>query len=135
MGSINPMVPQAREEVVTGLKVLLDWVKVELDNLSSNIDPKSVCVKVWWFRSLYGCILLLKKHVLEGYLQWFLDLVSYLQFITDEIIDLETSQSSEIHESIFCLKGEQSAVMVFFSTSLPLVFAGPKESRESRDPL
>ena len=46
MGSINPMVPQAREEVVTGLKVLLDWVKVELDNLSSNIDPKSVCVKV-----------------------------------------------------------------------------------------
>ena len=40
-----------------------------------------------------------QKHVPEGQFKWLLELVSYLQFVLDDIIDAETSQISEIHES------------------------------------
>ena len=66
-------------------------MKAELTSLAAKIDSKSVCLKGQWFRSLDDCILFSQKHVPEGQFQWFLEEVSYLQFVTDDIIDVETS--------------------------------------------
>ena len=48
---------------------------------------------------------------------------------------MEKYQSSEIHEAMVQRTSEQPATISSFSTSVPPVFAGPKESRDSRDPL
>ena len=77
----------------------------------------------------------LPKSLPEGQYQRFLDIVSYLQFVTDEIIDVEMSQSDEIQKSRVWWISKQSDAIASFHTHVPRVFAGPKESCDSRDPL
>ena len=69
-----------------------------------------MCVKGCWFRGLDNYIYFSQKHVPEGQFQWFFYLVSYLQFIMDEIIDVVTSQRINIQESRVKRTSEQSAV-------------------------
>ena len=56
-------------------------------------------MKGLWFSISDNFIVFSQKHVPEGQFKWFLELVSYLQFVLDDIIDAETSQISEIHEA------------------------------------
>ena len=53
----------------------------------------------------------------------------------DKIIDVETSQSSEIYESRVRRTAEESDVVAYFWTFVPPLFAGPKESCDPRDHL
>ena len=122
-------------QVFYGLKGLYYWVKAELTSFFAKIDSKWVCVKGQCFRSLDDCIMFSQKHVPEGQFQWFLNIVSYLRFNTDNIIDLETSQISKIHEDRLCRTAKQSATIDSFRTSVSPVFAVPKELRYSIYPL
>ena len=40
-----------------------------------------------------------QRYIPEGQFQWFTDVVSYLQLIIDEIIDMVMSQISDIREA------------------------------------
>ena len=56
-------------------------------------------MKGWWFSSLGSCIMFYQRYIPEGQFQWFTDVVSYLQLIIDEIIDMVMSQISDIREA------------------------------------
>ena len=99
--------------------------------MNAKIYSKSVCVKGRKFRSLNDCILFYQNNDQEGQFQWFLDIVSYLQFTTEKIIDVENSQSSEIHEYRVCRMAEQSSAIALFCNYVPSVFAGLKKPRDS----
>ena len=58
-----------------------------------------VCTRVKWFRSLDYCKIFSRDHVFLGQLQWFLAIISHLQFVTEDKVDSETSQNSEILEA------------------------------------
>ena len=46
-----------------------------------------------------SCIMFYQRYIPEGQFQWFTDVVSYLQLIIDEIIDMVMSQISDIREA------------------------------------
>ena len=48
---------------------------------------------------------------------------------------MEISQSIEVHEARVRKTAEQSSIIASFRTSVPPVFAVPKESRDSIEPL
>ena len=50
LGSISTTTPPSITPVISGMKGLAYWVKVDLKILATKIDPRSVCVKVLWFR-------------------------------------------------------------------------------------
>ena len=50
----------------------------------------------------------------EAQFRWFLDIVSYLQFVTYKSINVDTSQSSYIHEAIIRRTTEQSSIIASF---------------------
>ena len=85
--------------------------------------------------SLDDCIMFSQKNVPDGYFQLFLDVVSYYQFVTDKIIDVERLKISTIQELRLCQTAQKPAVVSLFWASVPPMFAGSKESRDSRDPL
>ena len=89
-------------------------------------------MKGWWFRSLDDCIFFCKKYVPEGQFQWFLDVVSYLQFVTDDIFGVETSKNSDIHEARVRQTPQKPSFIASFWTHVPPVFANPKEYCDSR---
>ena len=39
------------------------------------------------------------KHINEGQFQWFIDIISYLQFVTREMVSTAESQTDEVHTS------------------------------------
>ena len=43
------------------------------------------------FRLQMECMKLVTKHIPEGQFQWFIDIVSYLQFVTGETLFMEES--------------------------------------------
>ena len=90
LGYINLVTPPPITPVDSSLYQLEYWVKADLTSLAAKVDYKSVCMKGWWFRSLNECIFFSQKHVPEVQFQWFLDVVSYLQFVTNAIINVET---------------------------------------------
>jgi hypothetical protein len=74
-------------------------------------------------------------HIPEGQFQWFLDIVSFLQFTTNVIINTDDSQKGEIHEARFKRTQEQSTpVIASFRTGVPPIFGGPKSQRDATDP-
>ena len=62
----------------------------------------------------------------KGQFKWFLDVLSYLQFVTDDRIDVENSHRSDIHKLRVHRKAEQSAVMALFSEICPTSVCRPK---------
>ena len=132
IGSINLIIPPPIVPVVSSLKALEDWVKADLTSLAANVYYKSLCMKGWWFRSLDNCVLFSQKYIPEVQFQCFLDVVSYLQFVKDKIIDIDTYQSSKNREARVQYTAEPSVVIASFWTSVPPVFTGPKESCDSR---
>jgi hypothetical protein len=107
---------------------------VEINNVSARIDADAYCVRGRWFRTMDDCISFSRHHIPEGQFQWFVDVVSYLQFTTDIIVDTDESQKGEIHEARVKRTQEQSTVIASFRTGVPPIFAGPKASRDSADP-
>jgi hypothetical protein len=107
---------------------------VEINNVSARIDADAYCVRGRWFRTMEDCISFSRHHIPEGQFQWFVDVVSYLQFTTDIIVDTDESQKGEIHEARVKRTQEQSTVIASFRTGVPPIFAGPKASRDAADP-
>lgn len=91
-------------------------VKKEMSNLRAMMESSSYKVQNRWFCSLENCIQFARDHVPTGQFQWFIDLISYLTFITEEIVDREELERGEIHEARVQRTPEQSAVISAFRT-------------------
>jgi hypothetical protein len=118
----------------SALDALKKALMLEINNVSARIDAAAYCVRGRWFRTLDDCIAFSRLHIPEGQFQWFIDLVAYLQFTTDEIIDTDESQRGEIHEARVKRTQEQSTVIASFRTGVPPIFGGPKAGRDAADP-
>jgi hypothetical protein len=116
------------------LEALKKTLMLEISNVSARIDAAAYSVRGRWFRTLDDCIAFSRLHIPEGQFQWFLDIVSFLQFTTDVIIDTDESQRGEIHEARVKRTQEQSTVIASFRTGVPPIFGGPKSQREATDP-
>jgi hypothetical protein len=118
----------------SALDALKKTLMVEINNVSARIDAAAYSVRGRWFRTLDDCISFSRLHIPEGQFQWFLDIVSFLQFTTDVIIDTDESQRGEIHEARVKRTQEQSTVIASFRTGVPPIFGGPKSQRDATDP-
>ena len=43
------------------------------------------------------CVDFAVKHITEGQFQWFIDIISYLHFVTGEIVSTVDSHRDEVH--------------------------------------
>ena len=59
-----------------------------------------------WFRSRMECVDFAENHIPVGQFQWFLDIVSYLQFVTGETVFTVELQRDEVHASKVLKKGD-----------------------------
>ena len=57
-----------------------------LRELSARIDVVSVFSGGIWFRLHRGCIYFSYNHIPEGKFQWFVGIISYLQFLTGGVV-------------------------------------------------
>jgi hypothetical protein len=118
----------------SALEALKKSLLLEISNVSARIDASAYSVRGRWFRTLDDCISFSRLHIPEGQFQWFLDIVSFLQFATDVIVDTDESQRGEIHEARVKRTQEQSTVIASFRTGVPPIFGGPKATRDVADP-
>ena len=77
-----------------------------------------------WFRSQMECVEFAENHIPVGQFQWFLDIVSYLQLMTDETASTSESQRDELHsENVQKIK-KQYIVIPTFKTYVHHILGG-----------
>ena len=81
------------------------------------------------------CVDFAEKHILLGQFQWFIDIVSYLQFVIGGTVLTAESQRDEVHSSKVRNKKEQSIVILAFKTYVSYILGGLEEVKESTAPL
>ena len=50
-----------------------------------------------WLRYQMGCVEFTTKHINKGQFQWFIEIVSYLQFVTGETVYTAEPQIDKMH--------------------------------------
>ena len=58
--------------------------EVKLNEVAAQIDGMDVFTGGRWFGSRMECVDFAEKHIPAGQFQWFLYIISYLQFVTGE---------------------------------------------------
>ena len=74
-----------------------DKLEGQLNEVAARIDGMDVFAGGRWFRSRMECVEFAEKHIPVGQLKWFLDIVSYIQFVTGETVYTAESQQDEVH--------------------------------------
>lgn len=108
---------------------------VQLKELESRLTSQAVQANGRWFRTRECCVEFSRDHVPEGQMEWFLDIVSVLQFTGEDTVDPSESRIDEMHSARVKRPLERSIVISAFKTDIPPVFSGPKEGREMKYPL
>ena len=90
---------------------------------------------VRWFRSRIECVYFAEKHIPVGYFQWFLDIVSYLQFVTGETVSTAELQRDEFHASKVWKTKDQLIVITAFKTGVPPILGVLGEGKSLTTPL
>ena len=83
------------------------------------------------FRYQRRCIKFVEEGVLEEEFQWFIYIVSYIQFVSGETVSTAESHNDEVHAKNVCTTKEQSIVISAFNTDAPLILGGLVEVKES----
>ena len=118
--------------ISVGTAALEKRLTARIDSLTNKIDSKAVQIGPYVFSSLDHCVSFATKGIPEGEFQWFMDIVTYLQFVGNEVVNSSESQASELHASRVKRSEEQSIVIGAFKTDIPPVFGGPSAGRESK---
>ena len=104
----------------------------KIESLSHKIDSKAVKMGAYIFTSLDHCVDFATKCVPHGEFQWFMDIITYLKFVGNEVVQSSESQASELHAAKVGRSEEQSIVIGAFKTDIPPVFGEPPEGREGK---
>lgn len=127
-----PLQPPVDVDAVSNLK---RFVTDKIKALSDSLEANSYTVRGRCFRSLQTCIEFAAKSIPDGEYQWFIDLVTYLQFVSSEVVTREASQQGEIHEARVGRTAEQSTLISAFRTEVPPVFCLGAVADSKCDPL
>ena len=71
---------------MSDIAALDDKWERKLNEVAARINRTAIFSGGWWFWSWIECVDFAEKHISVGYFQWFLDIVSYLQFVTGEVV-------------------------------------------------
>ena len=66
---------------ITDMEALEDKCKLKLHKIAARIDRMAVFVGGSWFRLWIECVEFSEKYIPVGQFCWFIDIVSYLQFV------------------------------------------------------
>ena len=88
-----------------------------------------------WFWFYIECVEFTEKHIPVGQFQWFIDIVSYLVFVTGETVLTTESQQDEFHADMVHKTREKSIAISDFKTDIPPILGGLGEEKESTTPL
>ena len=94
-----------------------------------RIDGMDLFAGGRWFRSQGECMEFSEKHIPEVQFQWFIDIVSYLQFVKGETVSNLESQRNELHMSWVRKMKKQSIIISAFKTYLPTNIGGLGEEK------
>ena len=75
------------------------------------------------------------KHTPEVQFQWFIDIVSYLQFVKGEKMHNSESQRDEVHVDKVWKTKEELIIISAFKTDVPPILGGLGDGKESTTPL
>ena len=106
-----------------------------LREVAAGIYRKDVFSGGRWFRSHMECVDFKEKHPLEGQFKWSIEIVSYLQFVTGEIVLNADSQRNEVHVDKAHRTKEHQIIISALKTDVPPVLGGPVEGKESTTTL
>ena len=95
----------------------------QLREVTARIDGTAVFTGGRWFISQTECVEFAEKLTMEGKLQWFIDIVSYLQFATGEKVSTSESQRDGVHAAKVHKTKEQSIIYAF-KTDVPPILGG-----------
>ena len=82
-------------------------------------------------RCTWNMWIFLKTHITEGQFQWFIDIISYLQFVTGETVSTADSQRYEVHVDKVRKTKDWSISISAFKTYLPSILGGLGEGKYS----
>ena len=103
--------------------------------MATHTDGIAMFMGGRWSRTINNCITFTEEHVPESQVQWFIDIVAYLQFITGQIVIPRQCQIDEMHATKVRNTKENSIVIYYFKTYNPPVLGGLSEGKESITPL
>ena len=101
-----------------------------LNEFAARIDGMDVFSGGRWFRSRMDCVDVAVNHITVGQFQWFLDIVSYLQFDTGGEVSTSESQQDKVHAEKVWKTKEQSIFTLVFKTDVPPILGGLGEGKE-----
>ena len=115
------------EELVVGMPELAaseDKWEVHLNEVADCISGVAVFAGGRWFRLRMECVDFLEKHIPVGQFQWFIDLVSYLQFVKGETVLDAEFQRDEVHPTNVWNEKDQSIFISEFKIDMPPILGG-----------
>lgn len=119
-------------DAFTKLEAKLD---AQILALEAKLNCQAVEVNGWWFCSVEDCISFAHDEMPEGEIQWFVDIVTLLQHVTEDCVTTEESKTDDTHSARVKQTSEQTMLIAAFKTDIPPMFNGPKEGREAKCPL
>ena len=114
------------------LAALEKKLSAQIDTLKNEIDSKALQTGVYVFTSLDHCVTFATKRVPEDELQRFMNIIIYLQFVGNEVVERLESQASKLHAAKVERFEEQSVVIGAFKTDIPPFFGCPPEVKERK---
>ena len=88
-----------------------------------------------WFRTLNECITFSEVHIPEGQLQWFIDIVAYLEFITGNKVSPRESHLDYMHAAKVRNAMEQSKIIYHFKIDTSSILGGLSKVKDYTIPL
>ena len=111
------------------ISALEDKWEGKLNEVAAMIDGMAVFSGGKWFRSRMECVEFAEKHIPVGQFQWFLDIFSYLQFVTGETVSTLESQRDEFHAAKVRKTKEKFIFISTLKTDVPPLLGGLGEGK------
>ena len=101
----------------------------ELREVAARLEVTSVFTGGRWFRLQIECEDFAREKIPEGQFHWFIDIVIYLKFVTEENISTLESQRDKVHAAEVRKTKEQYIFISDFKTDIPPILGGLREGK------
>ena len=123
------------DEGITYLEASEDKWQEQLNEVADRIDGMAVFAGGRWFRLRIECVDFLENHIPVGQFQWFIDIVSDLQFMTGDTVSTVESQRYKVHTTKVRRTKDQSIFISDLKTYVLLILEGLGRGKKLTTPL
>ena len=106
---------------ITDLEAFMDKWKGKLNEVAARIHGMYMFAGGRWFRSRMECVDFAESQKPMGQFQRFIEIVSYIQFLTKEMVSTADSQRDEVHVPKARKTKEQSISISYLKTYVPTI--------------